>query len=113
MSLFTPTGGLVYHLRLIGREEAALEAAQGERFRDYRARVPKFVFSPSPRVPSGGRHAAWGQGVLGEGFMWAFVFALVVFAVTFDIRALLAVGIGGVALYWGLAAAFKRRAATG
>jgi len=103
--------GLLYHLRLIGREEAALEAAQGDAFRAYRARVPMFLFAPAPRVPPSGRHAAWGQGVLGEGFMWSFVLAMAVFAVTFDVRALLAVGVGGVALYWGLVALFKRRAA--
>jgi protein-S-isoprenylcysteine O-methyltransferase Ste14 len=103
--------GLLYHLRLIGREEAALEAAQGDAFRSYRARVPKFVFSPAARVPHGGRRPAWAQGFVGEGFMWAFVIALVVFAVTFDVRALLAVGFGGAALYWGLVALFKRRAA--
>ncbi len=41
--------GLLFHLRLSGREEAALDAAQGEAFRAYAARVPRLAWTGTPR----------------------------------------------------------------
>lgn len=102
-------GGLIFHLRLIGREEAALAAAQGESFRAYCTRVPRFVPSLVPRVPPAGRTPRWGEGLLAEAFMWLMGIALVAFALTLDGRSLLYTSTAGVALYWIATSVLKRR----
>jgi protein-S-isoprenylcysteine O-methyltransferase Ste14 len=63
-------------LRLIGREEAELVASQGDRYRAYRAAVPKLLPALRPRLASGGRRAAWGQAFLGETFSWMLALAV-------------------------------------
>jgi protein-S-isoprenylcysteine O-methyltransferase Ste14 len=108
-ALLLIVGGLVIHLRLIGREEAALATAQGEPFRAYCARVPRLVPSLTPRVPAAGRTPEWLQGVVGESFMWVIGGALAVFAITLESRALLYTALGGVALRWLLDVLRKRR----
>ena len=59
--VFTVTAMLVFTYRLILREEADLEATQGESYRKYRAAVPRLWFSPLPQVPSAGGQAHWGR----------------------------------------------------
>ena len=93
-------GGVLFHLRLIGREEAALESAQGEAFRAYRARVPMLVPSLVPRVPRAGRTPRWGDGLLGEAFLWIIALASVAFAVTLNLRTLMYASAAGMAVYW-------------
>ncbi len=101
-------GGLIIHLRLIGREEARLLAAQGEPFRAYCARVPRFVPSLVPRVTPSGRKPQWMEGFVGEAFIWVMAAAMGVFAVTLDSRSLLYASLGGVAVYWAIDAIRKR-----
>lgn len=101
-------GGFVFHLRLIGREEAALAAALGEAFRAYCARVPRLLPSLWPRVPAAGRTPRWGQGFAAEGFMWLFGIALTVFAVTLDGRSLTIGSAVAVVLYWVLVMLIRR-----
>jgi len=82
-------------LRLIGREEQALLATQGEAYRAYLAAVPRLVPALRPRVPRGGGVPRWGQAFAGEAMMWAMAVGLTAFAVTFDGRVLYAaVGLG-------------------
>src|SRR5262249_46599844 len=104
-------GGLVIHLRLIGREEAALTAAQGEPFRAYCARVPRFVPSLTPRVPAAGRRPEWAEGFLSESFIWLSGAALAILAITLNGNALLYTALAGVALRLGLNALLGRRKA--
>jgi protein-S-isoprenylcysteine O-methyltransferase Ste14 len=101
-------GGGVIHLRLIGREEAALAAAQGEPFRAYCARVPRFLPALTPRVPAAGRTPLWLQGFVGESFIWIIGAAMAAFAITLDSRALLYTSLAGVALRWAMGVAGKR-----
>ena len=75
-------GVLIFDLRLIGREEAELSASQGESYRLYLQRVPRFIPSLRPRVEAAGRPSRWNQALLGEGFIWGFAAATVTFAVT-------------------------------
>ncbi len=83
---FVMTFGLLFfYYRLIGREEAALTASQGESFRAYCAAVPRFFPALRARVPSSGAKPRWGQAFAGEMFMWGFAAAVVVFAVTLNI----------------------------
>ena len=66
----------IFVWRLMGREEAELAASQGERYRAYRAAVPKLIPALRPRLPAGGRAPAWGQAFVGEIFSWTLVIAL-------------------------------------
>lgn len=73
---------VVFHDRLVRREERALRATQGASYREYLAKVPRFVPSLWPRVPAGGMRPRWGQAFGGEIFMWGFAAAYLVLAVT-------------------------------
>ncbi len=79
-------GIVVFTLRLIGREESELGAAQGASYAAYRAAVPRILPALSPRVPASGARPRWGQAFLGESFMWLFAFALAGFVPTLDPR---------------------------
>jgi protein-S-isoprenylcysteine O-methyltransferase Ste14 len=92
-------GLTVFTLRLIGREEAALDAAGGERYRAFKAAVPSLLPSWRPRLPPGGVRPQWGQALLGETFFWALAAAILVFAWTLRIAV----------FYWVLGAAFLFR----
>jgi protein-S-isoprenylcysteine O-methyltransferase Ste14 len=75
-------GVTVFVLRLIGREEGELTAAQGESYRRFLAAVPRLFPSFTPRLPSSGRAPRWGQAFAGESMMWGFAITLLVFAFT-------------------------------
>jgi protein-S-isoprenylcysteine O-methyltransferase Ste14 len=79
-------GVFVFSLRLIGREEAGLLAAQGEPYAAYLRAVPRLWPALRPRVPAAGQEPRWGQAWAGEGFFWGMAAATAVFAVTLDIR---------------------------
>jgi protein-S-isoprenylcysteine O-methyltransferase Ste14 len=79
-------GIVVFVLRLIGREEAELAAAQGERYAAYRAAVPRLLPALRPRVPASGAAPRWGQAFWGESFVVSFALALAAFVPTFDLR---------------------------
>jgi protein-S-isoprenylcysteine O-methyltransferase Ste14 len=75
-----------FTLRLIGREEAELEAAGGESYRAYKAAVPRLLPSLRPRLPRGDARPRWGQALLGETFFWAVAASILVFAWTLRIE---------------------------
>lgn len=77
-------GLLFFYYRLIFREEAALNATQGESFRKYCAAVPRFFPALRARVPSSGAKPRWGQAFGGEMFIWGFAAGVVVFAITLN-----------------------------
>lgn len=111
-ALVVVIGQTWFLLRLIGREEAELEARGGDRFRAYQARVPRLLPSLTPRLPAGGGVAHWAEGAIGEAFQWILALALVVFALTLNSRVILwAVGIGFL-VYWLLFAVWKKRGRT-
>ncbi len=93
MALIAPVAGAVFVLiamplfcyRLIGREEAGLEAEQGERFRAFVRAVPRLWVSLRARIPASGAHADWRNGLASEAFFWSFALGYVAFAVTFNI----------------------------
>ena len=91
-----------FHLRLIGREEAELEAQQGEEFRTYAAAVPRLLPALAPRLPAAGGRPRWGRAVFGELFVWILVVALAAFAATLDFNFFGATCMGGMVLYWPL-----------
>jgi protein-S-isoprenylcysteine O-methyltransferase Ste14 len=71
--LMPPTGAIffvivsfVLILRLILGEEAYMEAQQGERYREYKARVPRLFPSLVARVPGSAVSPQWVQAILTE-----------------------------------------------
>lgn len=73
-------GNLLIILRLIGREEAALTASQGDSYRAFLAAVPKLWPSLSPRLPSGdspraGPRLSWENCIFGF-WPWTASFSL-------------------------------------
>ena len=79
-------GMILFSYRLILREEAGIQATQGESYRSYCDAVPRMLPSFSPRLPSAGGTPDWGDGFLGEAFMWVLAFSVAVFAVTLNQR---------------------------
>jgi protein-S-isoprenylcysteine O-methyltransferase Ste14 len=89
--LMPPSGAIfavgllwAFQIRLALAEEPFLAAKFGEPYREYAARVPRFIPSLSPRVPAAGATPHWLQAVLGElYFLGAFV-VLAVFGWSFN-----------------------------
>jgi len=77
-------GNAIFVYRLILREEANLEATQGDSYRAYCAAVPRLIPALRPRVPTAGGVPDFWAGLLGELFFWTFTASLVVFAVTMN-----------------------------
>ena len=73
---------LVFCYRLILREEAELEANQGEEYKAYRNAVPRLWPALWPRIASAGHQARWADGFKAESWYWGFAAALVAFAIT-------------------------------
>jgi protein-S-isoprenylcysteine O-methyltransferase Ste14 len=86
--------------RLVLREEAGLKASQGESYREFLARVPRFLPAFSPRVPAGDGVPNWGDGFLGELLFWGFALAMVVFTITLRVGYAWAVMALGFAAYF-------------
>jgi predicted membrane protein len=80
-------GVLLFNYRIILREERELALAQGENYERFRRAVPRLWPSLLPRMTASERKPDWGAGLLGEMFFWGLALALLVFAITFNIRA--------------------------
>jgi len=87
----SPTGFVVlvvglttFVLRLIAREEAELEAAQGAAYRRYVRAVPGLVPAFGPRVEASGSLPEWRQAFMGEAMMWIFALGCTLFAFTLN-----------------------------
>jgi protein-S-isoprenylcysteine O-methyltransferase Ste14 len=65
-------GNGIFVYRLILREEAQLEATQGDSYRAYCAAVPRLIPALRPRVPAAGGVPDFWAGLLGELFFWTF-----------------------------------------
>jgi protein-S-isoprenylcysteine O-methyltransferase Ste14 len=108
-------GLLIFYYRLIFREEAALNASQGESFRAYCAAVPRFFPALRARVPASGAKPRWGQAFGGEMFIWGFALAVVAFAIALSVAIfwiVLGVSLFGYACYWMISGRIARRAAS-
>jgi protein-S-isoprenylcysteine O-methyltransferase Ste14 len=100
---------LFFCYRLIFREEGDLLASQGESFRAYLAAVPRLLPSPWPRTASAGSRARWGDGFLAESWCWGFAAAVVIFAVTLNIKVFyLVLGISLISFWVSSSVAEKR-----
>jgi len=104
-------GAAIRILRLIGREEAELEASRGESFRAFCQRVPRLIPSLRARVPAAGVAPQWGQAFRGEAVMWGFFVTMAAFTVTLRDR-VAEVLAGATLLLWFAQQAFRKRPAT-
>jgi protein-S-isoprenylcysteine O-methyltransferase Ste14 len=107
-------GVLLFNYRIILREERELALAQGENYERFRRMVPRLWPSLLSRVAASERKPDWSAGLLGEMFFWGLALALLVFAITFNIRAyFLALGLsfGVYFLCLGVIGRKKQRAA--
>ncbi|MGA6984698.1 MAG: isoprenylcysteine carboxylmethyltransferase family protein [Terriglobales bacterium] len=91
---------LVFCYRLINREEAELQASQGEQYERYCRAVPRLLPSLWPRVAASGRKANWGAGFKAESWYWGFAVALMAFAITLKIALFFAILAASIGLLW-------------
>jgi protein-S-isoprenylcysteine O-methyltransferase Ste14 len=91
---------LVFCYRLILREEAELQADQGEQYESYRKAVPRLWPSLRPLIASAGRQASWIEGFKAESWYWGFAAALVTFAITLKLTLFYAILAASLVLFW-------------
>ncbi len=84
-------GMIVFNYRLILREEAGIRASQGESYRAYCDAVPRLLPALRPKLPSAGAKPNWGDGFLGEAFMWLLAASVLTFAATLKLTIFFAV----------------------
>ena len=105
-------GMILFDYRLILREEAGIEASQGDSYRAYCAAVPRLLPALSPRLPSGGAKPNWSGGFLGEAFMWLLAASVVAFAITLSLKVFYIVLASAYVVYAACYAVIKRRQKT-
>jgi len=71
--------------RLIGREESALEAEQGENYRAFKRAVPRLLPSLGARIPVSGVTPDWINGLAAEAFFISYALGVIGFAVSLNI----------------------------
>ena len=100
---------LVFCYRLILREEAELQASQGQSYSDYCKAVPRLWPSLWPRVASAGRQARWSEGFKAESWYWGFAAALIAFAATLSLKLFFAILAASLALFWVSSIVLRRK----
>ena len=91
---------VLFCYRLILREEAELQASQGEQYERYCNAVPRFWPSLRPRIASAGRQAKWTEGFKAESWYWGFAAAVVAFAITLSLKLFFVILGTSLALFW-------------
>lgn len=79
-------GMIFFDYRLILREEAGIRKSQGESYIAYCVAVPRLLPALRPKLPSAGGTPNWGDGFLGEAFMWVLALSEIAFAITLNQR---------------------------
>lgn len=98
--VFIVAANWVFVYRLIFREEDGLLRTQGESYRAYLDKVPRFWPALAPRVPSGGGQPRWGQAFAGEIMIWLAGVAVLSFAITLNFKLMWIVLGAGFAAYF-------------
>ncbi len=92
LAVLMPAGGALFAVMAVAAlnavkvraEERHLRATLGEAYTRYTQRVPRFFPALVARVPAGGATARWGDGVIGELYMWGVFVTYVVFAARYN-----------------------------
>jgi len=92
MGLFAPTSGFpiiaigipLFGYRLIGREEAGLEAEQGEPYRAFLRAVPRMWPALRARIPASGATPDWINGLSAEVFFLSFAAGVIAVSITLN-----------------------------
>ena len=100
---------VVFCYRLILREEAELQASQGQSYRAYCKAVPRLWPSLSPRVASAGRQARWMEGIKAESWYWGFAAALIAYAITLKLTLFFVILVGSLVLFWVSSMALQKK----
>jgi Phospholipid methyltransferase len=90
----------VFCYRLILREEAELQANQGEVYERYRKIVRRLWPSLVPHVAATGRQANWGSGFKAEFWYWGLATAIAVFAITLNTTLFFVMLGASIVLFW-------------
>ncbi len=77
-------GILLFCYRLIGREEPALKAEQGDSYRAFTNAVPRLWPSLRPCMPPGGAKPDWVNGLAAEAFFISFALGIIGFAISLN-----------------------------
>jgi hypothetical protein len=91
---------VVFCYRLILREEAELQASQGQPYLAYCRAVPRLWPSLSPRVASAGRQARWTEGIKAESWYWGLAAALIAYAITLKSKLFFLILAASLVLFW-------------
>jgi protein-S-isoprenylcysteine O-methyltransferase Ste14 len=91
---------LVFCYRLILREEAELQASQGEQYERYRKAVPRLWPSLWPRVAAAGRQPDWIGGLKAESWYWGLAAALLAFAITLKVALFCVICVISMVSFW-------------
>jgi len=91
---------LVFCYRLIFREEADLQASQGEQYKRYRNAVPRLWPSLEPRTESAGSQVDWAAGFRAEFWCWGFALSVASFAITLNTTAFFVILAASIVVLW-------------
>ena len=105
-------GITVFCLRLIGREEAALDAELGESYRAFVRAVPRLWPALRARIPAGGGRPDWTNAMTAEAYFWSFALGAAGFAWSLNILWLYAGFAASPLLSWLAVVAFPQRGRT-
>jgi hypothetical protein len=103
---------LVFCYRLILREEAELQASQGEQYERYCKVVPRLWPSLRPRIPAAGRQPRWAEGFKAESWYWGFAAAVTAFAVTLSIKLFFGILATSLILFWVSSVVLQKRSSS-
>jgi len=91
---------VVFCYRLILREEAELQASQGQPYHVYCKAVPRLWPSLWPRVASAGGQARWMEGIKAESWYWGFAAALIAYSITLTFKLFFVILVASLILFW-------------
>lgn len=100
---------VLFCYRLILREEGELGTSQGESYRAYCRAVPRLWPALSPRIPSAGSTARWGDGFKAESWYWGFALALAAFAITLQLKLFFVIFAASLILFWVMSARSQKK----
>lgn len=106
-------GITVFCYRLIGREEAALGAEQGESYGAFLHAVPRLLPSIGARIPAAGATPNWISGLAAEVFFWSFTLGVLGFALTLNLMWFYAGMVASPLLSWLAGLAVRKRSRAG